>query len=656
MSDLSSFADWEAHNRSLEQEQVSQEAQRQRELGDLGMGMDSSNDERNYASYSASDNEQEVEERHVGYGVREVFAQVDEVGSLDGESEEDGGEVMGGAEMELVSSTMGKIGWRPRGEGLEMDSNIQDQHPDFVDPPSSQPRYSSSNSPERRVEPRHESRPRYDRPQTLDSWTVNTLKYGTYFSSKSRATVEHYARSHPFFTDANIIGLTLNGDEMEEYEKDIYKFARAAGMGKQTARVEVMRAVAAWERHTGLGKGLVLDAGEESDFEVERGPKLRNAEDYYPKPVAVQTLHISTVGVAGAEKKRKHSEMETGSGKKAMARVHNEPEDRDSKRLKRKEKKLKRKEKKARQTEKRGRNKQPKAALRKDSIVLGTESIDPLMEEEPERTQPTCHQVLPVYTTTSAPNKQRSKPGPKTSSYFPKVASSATVDRKSSNNNDSQAASDAPGEKSKRKKRKRNQNRGSGTSAQAPAASQAMPPPSQIQGAHPIPSGPNEEPAELQAEKQLRTQAFLDTVHSADAPFYEMDNADATDLDSADIPKINMTSAPNLSKQARRRNGIREEAEPHSYEKKTAEMEENQSTINSSQQLKRRDRGRRNSKISRNSSDIATHVDTPGPLAELYDTNSQDAKLQRRDSERHARILELEQNISGDEGLKVYHS
>lgn len=68
MSDLSSFADWEAHNRPLAEEEISQEAQRGREMEVRGLEMDSSNDERGFES-------EEGDEKggNLGYGVREVF-------------------------------------------------------------------------------------------------------------------------------------------------------------------------------------------------------------------------------------------------------------------------------------------------------------------------------------------------------------------------------------------------------------------------------------------------------------------------------------------------------------------------------------------------------------------------------------------------------
>jgi hypothetical protein len=68
MSSISSFADWERRNRTLEQEEVSQEVQRLREIGIMGK-RDSSND----LSSEEEDEGDEGEEGGGEYGVREVF-------------------------------------------------------------------------------------------------------------------------------------------------------------------------------------------------------------------------------------------------------------------------------------------------------------------------------------------------------------------------------------------------------------------------------------------------------------------------------------------------------------------------------------------------------------------------------------------------------
>ena len=85
MSDISSFAAWEHRNRTLEQEELSQEVQRLREIGAMGE-RDSSND-----PYSEEGDERDEGEEGGGeYGVREIFEHdslEDEAGS---ERENDG--------------------------------------------------------------------------------------------------------------------------------------------------------------------------------------------------------------------------------------------------------------------------------------------------------------------------------------------------------------------------------------------------------------------------------------------------------------------------------------------------------------------------------------------------------------------------------------
>jgi hypothetical protein len=90
----------------------------------------------------------------------------------------------------------------------------------------------------------------------------------------TRSAVEEYARTHSFRVRGKLQGSDdvedREGTEMDEFKKDVYKFARATGMGRNQARFEVTRALAAWRRERRLRGGELLSASdEESCPEVE---------------------------------------------------------------------------------------------------------------------------------------------------------------------------------------------------------------------------------------------------------------------------------------------------------------------------------------------------------------------------------------------------
>jgi hypothetical protein len=75
---------------------------------------------------------------------------------------------------------------------------------------------------------------------------------------------------------------------LANFEQDVYKFAREVGMGPHVARVEVMKARAAYKRKLGLGDGKLLDIDDEhhelsspSPEVVRKAPVLLSAVDYY---------------------------------------------------------------------------------------------------------------------------------------------------------------------------------------------------------------------------------------------------------------------------------------------------------------------------------------------------------------------------------------
>jgi hypothetical protein len=72
--------------------------------------------------------------------------------------------------------------------------------------------------------------------------------------------VQEFAQSHMFMINKYVKPTTL---QRREFTRDVYDYARALGMGKHLANLEVMKARAAYRRDRGLPGGLRLD---ESDY------------------------------------------------------------------------------------------------------------------------------------------------------------------------------------------------------------------------------------------------------------------------------------------------------------------------------------------------------------------------------------------------------
>jgi hypothetical protein len=86
--------------------------------------------------------------------------------------------------------------------------------------------------------------------------------------------VEEFARSHMFMINKHVKPTTL---QRRGFTRDIYDYARAIGMGRHQADVEVMRARATYRHDRGLTGGLRLD---ESDDESTIGMEINDAAEY----------------------------------------------------------------------------------------------------------------------------------------------------------------------------------------------------------------------------------------------------------------------------------------------------------------------------------------------------------------------------------------
>lgn len=718
MSDISSFAEWEAHNRVLAQEQISQEEQRLRKLRDHALDMsemavDSSNDGRSDIVDESGDE---------GVKDRDVVMREEDIETED--------EDEGGAELELVSGTMLRAGWRFGGEiassTAPTQSQSQNMHPDYVAPPSSQPRDMSS-SPileDERIDAVSTTARGLD--FSLDSQSpypsddnnemsqaegyeqpdlqVQQSKYRTYFETTYRPTVEHYAKTHPFYTDYDLVGLTLTGDTMAEYKEDVYRFARASGMGKQSAKVEVMRAKAAWEKHTGLGDGLILDLEDESDFEATRVPRLRSAATYYPEtPVvnaAVSEVVVASEVVADTaarSKKRKRNEIEPATNTVLLAGKNKKTE--EAKEQVRLEKRARQKEKKARQKKRKALRLENKNSKKEQKLVdIGAKkahiseqvSNSDLTEDEPARTQPTFHEVpipaasfTPAAVTPATKKQRRSKHSPTTSAYFPKPPAPVTDEESGRKNSDSKV----PHLSNKQKRHARHE-------AEALALKNSE---SAVTVSHEIEDGEAAkeqvaEPVSQSSDGNAKRKRKRDRNHNKlpdssaepgvaskkvppppQVPALVKDQVEREETarlraekklrTESFLESVQTTDASSSERAKRREELLRREnaSGPEGGESDgPAEIiEQPRSSFSPTHMRQRRDRGRKGSKLSQPSVSVEPQEEEEPikALTELDNTNSTSPKLQRRDRGRRGiKRGETDRSVSENQGLKENHS
>jgi len=168
MSDISDFASWEEENRSLESDEKSQQEQRRMESSQANGEMDSSSDERSEGDSEFSTHElfseeargrtlqpengqprswrevtREASNGSLGFGTQEVFQEINGRAkrgmSVGYHSEEDdlaGGIALAGTlNNRIPGDVVSEGGW-----SLACEPSEDEEHPDFVAPPSSQPR------------------------------------------------------------------------------------------------------------------------------------------------------------------------------------------------------------------------------------------------------------------------------------------------------------------------------------------------------------------------------------------------------------------------------------------------------------------------------------------------------------------------------------
>lgn len=168
-------------------------------------------------------------------------------------------------------------------------------------PPSSQPRPDSSSSEDKEDEDEEE--------QEDNTLLINNTLLSTITNSPRTAhdllqiktSVQDFAVEHPFWAKS-----TLDEEEVLEFENDVFEFAKAAGLGDNLAKLEVMRAMGAWKASKGLPIAQaghieqifdkVLGTIEVVKEAIGSGQKKRKREEKVavaPTPVLLQTIESS---------------------------------------------------------------------------------------------------------------------------------------------------------------------------------------------------------------------------------------------------------------------------------------------------------------------------------------------------------------------------
>lgn len=378
MSDISAFAEWEGLNRNLSQEEVSQEAQRLREM----MGVrDSSND-------PSSDDEGSEGERNGQHGEAEVFA------ASPSQSREESMARSVDRNTTLMAEESSEDNRVYDGEMTEWALlDAYDPHMDIL--------------------------------RSYDNEAMLKASFSMLFSSPQRASVEAYAKEHPIYARAHDTTAGMDEDAIEEYKRDIYIFARATGLGKHAARVEIMRATAAWEKRAGLGEGLQWGIDDDSELERFKVPRLKTAARYHQDIPASQVLQISNATASGSETMRETVPLDNSREdrkRKGMEDISKAAKiQKTKKKAKQKVKKASKLEKRRERAKQTGKTSQ-EPAIKTDFKIGLSHSSEMDAKDNSTRDEdgvtPTFDRVSTVSELKAI--KSQPTPGPTTSAYFAK--------------------------------------------------------------------------------------------------------------------------------------------------------------------------------------------------------------------------------------------
>ncbi|KAH7417438.1 hypothetical protein BKA64DRAFT_300643 [Cadophora sp. MPI-SDFR-AT-0126] len=247
-SDISSFAEWEAQNPAQSLSERQQSLLDMKDPTRVWGDRDSSNDGRSSDGESANEDE----------GLSGHNGGVEGIGKM-------------GRRLEIPSSTQ------------VTESQLASQYTEHDAPPSSQARPERSNSDCEEDEDTQES----------DELLINNSLLSTITNSprtahdllQTKTSVQDFANEHPFWTHS-----TLDEEVALEFENDVFEFAKAAGLGVNLAKVEVMRAMGAWKASKGIA---VAQAG--------------HIEQIFDK--VLETIETVTEAIGSGQKKRKRQEQ-----------------------------------------------------------------------------------------------------------------------------------------------------------------------------------------------------------------------------------------------------------------------------------------------------------------------------------------------------------
>ena len=228
-----------------------------------------------------------------------------------------------------------------------------------------------------------------------------------YVAPASRSTVEEFTHTHPFWSRGQHLdmGKSIDSSEVEmlEFKQDVYDYARAAGMGQHQAKVEVMRAAAAWRKERGFVGGEVLHEWEK-ESKVE--PEIYARSTLL---VARPTMPLVSSGATKTEpsKKRKRGSLEEPTPQNLSSQVV-EPDVPETKRLR----KIAKKERKKAARDMRKQLCGIKGAVGTSNHTKDQSPVFSLLPKPPIAEKETVNQP--------AKKKKKSKLGPTISAYFAK--------------------------------------------------------------------------------------------------------------------------------------------------------------------------------------------------------------------------------------------
>ena len=362
-------------------------------------------------------------------------------------------------EISGISVKLGKSNCRSKLRFCEQDNDA---------PPSSQPRPDSSRSED-------EEEDDEDEDQEDHTLLINNSLLSTITNSPRTAhdllqiktSVQDFAIEHPFWTKS-----TLDEEEVLEFENDVFEFAKAAGLGVNLAKVEVMRAMGAWKASKGIPIvqaghveqifDKVLETIEVVKEAIGSGQNKRKREEkveVIPAPVLLQTIEgskeVEVKEPKAKRQRRREKKRKLDEDTVPLAQIttpvpvasdavdHTKSEQADSKSQKRREKKKRKLEEEA-SSPVEATSPVPVTTIPVQMVKEGEKPVDQKRQkareaENKKLDQPVVPTAVPlskselksakrIKNEKKKEKKKRAKQGPVTSSYFSKTAISVPAE------------------------------------------------------------------------------------------------------------------------------------------------------------------------------------------------------------------------------------